>query len=47
MKTVIRIRDDNGRIIGTARQERQPEPVEVLWNFSLVLLLIGLVLLWI
>jgi hypothetical protein len=46
MKTIIRLLDENGRIIGTARQERQPEPIEVLRNFSLALLLIGLVLLW-
>ncbi|WP_178381882.1 hypothetical protein [Paenibacillus sp. P32E] len=46
MKTVIRLRDDNGRIIGTARAERQQEAIEVLWDFSLALLLLGLVLLW-
>lgn len=46
MKTVIRLRDDHGRIIGTARQERQPEPIEILRNFSLALLLIGCVILW-
>ncbi|MEK3718927.1 hypothetical protein [Paenibacillus sp. FSL R7-0333] len=47
MKTVIRIRDDNGRIIGTARREQQQEAIDVLWDFSLALLLLGLVLLWI
>ncbi|MEK3868069.1 hypothetical protein MHH60_31925 [Paenibacillus sp. FSL H7-0716] len=46
MKTVIRLRDDQGRII-SAREELQPEPIEVLRNFSLTLLLIGLVFLWI
>lgn len=47
MKTVIRFRDDSGRIVASARQERQQEAVEVLWDFSLALLLIGLMLLWI
>lgn len=45
MKTVIRIRDDNGRIIGTVREERELSPNDVLLNFSLGLALLGL-LLW-
>lgn len=47
MKTVIRLRDDNGHIIGTARREQQAEPVEVLREFCAALLLLGLLLMWI
>ena len=46
MKTVIRFRDDSGRIVATARQEEQQEAIGVLWDFSLALLLLGLVLIW-
>ncbi|MDH6430258.1 MULTISPECIES: hypothetical protein [Paenibacillus] len=47
MKTVIRFRDDQGRIIGSARHEKQQDAIDVLRDFSLALLLLGLVLLWI
>ncbi|WP_157261049.1 hypothetical protein [Paenibacillus wynnii] len=46
MKTVIRFRDDSGRIIGSVREERLPEPIVVLRNFSLALLLLGMLLAW-
>ncbi|WP_157261142.1 hypothetical protein [Paenibacillus wynnii] len=45
MKTVIRLRDDQGNIIGTIREERQLEPIEVLRNFCVAWLILGLVLL--
>lgn len=45
MKTVIRIRDDNGRIIGSVREEKVPSPNDVLLNFSLGMALLGM-LLW-
>lgn len=45
MKTVIRLRDDQGNIIGTIREEKQLEPIEVLRNFCIALLILGLVLL--
>lgn len=44
MKTVIRLRDDNGRIIGTAREEEQPSPTQVLVRFSVALAVLGLLL---
>lgn len=46
MKTVIRFRDDSGRIVATAREEEQQEAIYVLLDFSLALLFLGLVLLW-
>lgn len=45
MKTVIRLRDDRGNIIGTIREEKQLEPIEVLRNFCIALFILGLVLL--
>ncbi len=45
MKTVIRLRDDKGNIIGTVREEKLLEPIEVLRNFCIAMLLLGLALL--
>lgn len=45
MKTVIRLRDDSGRIIGTVREEHLPSLTELLVRFSVALAVLGLVLL--
>ncbi|MFD5020049.1 hypothetical protein ACFWMP_14195 [Paenibacillus sp. NPDC058367] len=47
MKTVIRLRDDNGYIVGTVREEKLPSPTQLLVRFSVALALLGLLLLWI
>jgi hypothetical protein len=44
MRAVIRLRDDNGRIIGTVREEELPSPTRVLVRFSLMLAVLGLLL---
>ncbi|WP_157890071.1 hypothetical protein [Paenibacillus sp. DMB5] len=46
MKTVIRIRDDAGRIVGTVREEELPSPEQTLVRFSLALVVLGLLLMW-
>lgn len=43
MKTVIRMRDDNGRIIGKVQMEKQPEPIEVLTQFSIAMAIVALI----
>lgn len=47
MKTVIRLRDDNGQIVGTVREEELPSPIQLLVRFSVALVLLGLLLSWI
>lgn len=47
MKTVIRLRDDNGCIIGTVQEEELPSPTQLLLRFSVALALLGLLLMWI
>lgn len=44
MKTVIRFRDETGRIIGMVREEQILKPIDVLLGFSLAMLLLGIVL---
>ncbi|WP_178382693.1 hypothetical protein [Paenibacillus sp. P46E] len=46
MKTVIRLRDDNGWIIGTVQAEELPSPTKVLVRFSLMLAVLGLLMMW-
>lgn len=46
MKTIIRVRDDRGNIIGSIREEEVPSPTAVLVRFSVALLLLGLLLMW-
>ncbi|MEC0173032.1 hypothetical protein [Paenibacillus graminis] len=46
MKTVIRLRDDNGRIIGTAREEVMLSLTRVPVRFSVALGVLGLLLIW-
>lgn len=46
MKTIKRIYDFNGSIIGTVREEELPSPTRVLVRFSISLAVLGLVLLW-
>ncbi|QSF42684.1 hypothetical protein [Paenibacillus tianjinensis] len=45
MKTVIRFRDDSGRIM-TARQEELPSPTRVLARFSVSMFILWLLLSW-
>ncbi|MEK4351287.1 hypothetical protein MKX41_10605 [Paenibacillus sp. FSL R5-0475] len=47
MKTVIRLRDENGYIVGTVREEELPSLTQSLVRFSVALALLGLMLMWI
>lgn len=44
MKTVIRLRDDSGQIIGTVREEELLSPTQLLVRFSVAMAVLGLML---
>lgn len=44
MKTVIRMRDEHGRIVGKVQMEKLPEPIEVLTQFSIAMAILALIL---
>lgn len=46
MKTVIRLRDDQGNIIGTVREEELPSPNQVLARFSVAMIILAMLLSW-
>lgn len=46
MKTVKRLYDGNGFVIGTIREEELPSPTQVLVRFCLALAALGLAFLW-
>lgn len=46
MKTIIRYRDENGNIIGSMRQEEVSDLIDVLLDFSVALIFIGLIIIF-